>query len=102
MAVELFETRGQSSLYALKRQDWLVALHMVAHATVCDVNASPKRLGVEFIQCTACKQNDALISTPDLTIQRIEFTFTYDKFCTSERRQVQGINRRSNSTKLKS
>jgi hypothetical protein len=49
LPAELLETRGQSSLYALTSQDWLVgwlvgwlvALHMVTHATLCDVNASP-------------------------------------------------------------
>lgn len=55
LPTELLETRAQSSLYALKSQDWLVALHIVAHATLCDCECLAKKTRYRM-HTTGCLQ----------------------------------------------
>ena len=78
-------------------------LSYTCNTTWCECLAK-LRLDIIYIQGDAYEQNGPLIPTPDLTIQTIEFTCTYDRFLepshTNKRRQIQPVSRRNKSTRL--
>ena len=57
----------------------LWTLSYTCNTTWCECLAK-LRLDIIYIQGVAYEQNGSLISTPNLTVQIIEFTFTHDRF----------------------